>query len=131
MQTIATIQKRFSEIGYAPEMAQIAFKDLGERLHPSETILNVAEGSYHNTLGVLIATDKRLFYVGVDKHKLPVTEQIPYPLISKVESQQGFTSDDVRIETIHMDEYIIRGCHATRAKELVELINILIEQNFK
>jgi len=130
MQTIVNINTRFSEIGYQPNLGKIAFNDLAKSLRSDETILNVVEGAISNTLGVAIATDTRVFYVGVNKHHQPVLEQLIYEDIVGIEvTKSMFVSVELIVHTKSKKEIRLKGCDPERAAEMVELINLLIQEN--
>ncbi|MCR6642835.1 MAG: PH domain-containing protein [Sporocytophaga sp.] len=130
MQTIINITTRFSEIGYQPNLGKIAFNDLAKSLRSDETILNVVEGAISNTLGIAIATDYRVFYVGVNKHHQPVLEQLIYDDIVGIEvTKSMFVSVELIVQTKSKKEIRLKGCDPERAAEMVELINLLIREN--
>ncbi|MFN3402509.1 MAG: PH domain-containing protein [Cytophagaceae bacterium] len=129
MQAIGKINHRFNQIGYRPKFGNLAFNDLSRALMPDETILNVVEGSIKSTVGVVIATDLRVFYVGVDKRINPALQQISYDDISEVKVNNGlFVSVELTIKTKSGNELIIKGCDQDRAQEMIELINLLVKE---
>jgi hypothetical protein len=130
MQTIVNIHTRFSEIGYQPNLGKIAFNDLAKNLRPDETILNVVEGAISNTLGVAIATDLRVFYVGVNKYHQPVLEELLYEDIVGIEiTKSMFISVELIVHTKQQRDIRLKGCDPERAGEMVELISLLIREN--
>lgn len=130
MHNIQKINTRFSQIGYNPHFGKIAFSDLAKNLKSEETILNVVEGSMNNFLGVGVATDLRIFYVGINKRGSMFLEQVSYEDV-KSASLEGsqFVSVSLVIHTRNQFPFKIKGCEPSRAEEMAELINMLVTAN--
>src|SRR5690554_6606365 len=129
MHSIHKINTRFSQIGYQPNLGKIAFSDLSKNLKKDETILNVAEGSMNNFLGVVVATDLRVFYVGINMRSAVFIEEIFYEEIRSISIQNTqFVSVEILI-TSKKGTMRVKGCERERANEMTELINLLILEN--
>jgi hypothetical protein len=128
MDKIDHLNARFKQIGYIPKSGAIAFNLLAQSLKEKEILLYLLEGSIHNTLGYLIATDTRIFYAGIDRHKKPMLEHIKYEDISSIETIDTLLpSVDILITSKNEDEFTIRGCERTDGNKFVKLIRYLSE----
>jgi hypothetical protein len=118
---------RLNQLGYSPEYAAVAYDNFIKSLKFDETILYLMEGSIKNTLGVIVATDKRIYYIGVDKHKSTLQEHINYDDIIFITGKESpWTSMEIKVKTeTKYDELIIRGCDKDTGKEFIELIRLL------
>lgn len=127
MNTVDHLNTRFKQIGYVPQSGAIAFNLLAQTLKNKEIVLYLLEGSVHNTIGYLIATDSRVFYAGVDKHKKPILEHIHYENITAIESViTVLPSIDIEITSVEQ-KFIIRGCDPKDGEKFVHLIRYLSE----
>lgn|SRR5690606_29518049 len=128
MDKIDHLNTRFRQIGYVPQSGAIAFNLLAQTLKKKEIVLYLLEGSIHNTLGYLIATDIRVFYAGVDKHKSPMLEHINYEDIENIESVNTMLpSVEIIIKSKNGKEFRIKGCDPSDGKKFVKLISYLGE----
>lgn len=126
MDKIDHLNTRFKQIGYVPQSGSIAFSLLAQSLKEKEVVLYLLEGSIHNTLGYLIATDSRIFYAGIDRHKKPMLEHINYEEIESIESAVTLMpSIDIIINSKSENEFIIRGCEPKDGNKFVKLIRYL------
>ncbi|MDB5258290.1 MAG: hypothetical protein JWM14_2985 [Chitinophagaceae bacterium] len=118
---------RLSQLGYSPAHASIAYDNFINSLKSDETILYLMEGSIKNTLGVIVATDKRIYYIGVNKHKNILHEHISYNDIVFITGKESpWTSMEIKVKTeTKYDELVIRGCEIDTGKEFIELIRLL------
>ncbi len=90
------------------------------------------EGVYKNTVGVVIATDLRVFYVGVDKHKKPIVTQRKDDEISSIEAGSPVVvSVNLSIRTQDEKKLTFRGCDRNESQQFVELIKMLTPDNRK
>lgn len=119
--------ERLNQLGYSPEHAAVAYDNFINSLKPDETILYLMEGAIRNTLGVIAATDKRIYYIGVNKHKNTLQEQIDYnDIIFITGKETPWTSMEIKVKTeTKYDELVIRGCEKNTGKEFIELIRLL------
>jgi hypothetical protein len=132
MKTVDHLNARFKQIGYVPQFGTIAFEDLVKSLNEKETVLYLLEGSIHNTLGFLIATDIKVFYVGVNRHKKPVLEVINYQDISSIDLiKTDLPSVEISIRSNHDKSFEIKGCDSRDAAKFVKLIKYFCEENPK
>jgi hypothetical protein len=122
------ITDRLTQLGYVPQTAAIAYDTFIRSLRPEETILYLLEGGIKNTLGFIVATDKRVYYVGINKFKDPFLELIDYKQIDEIHlSDTRWPSSYIRLVTNHEEkEIIIKGCEPVPASEFVELIRLLV-----
>lgn len=127
MTTIEHLNARFRQIGYTPKSGAIAFNLLAQSLQDHEMLLYLLEGSMYNTLGYLIATDTRVFYAGVDKHKLPMLEHIDYYDIESIQQHQPsmIPSVEIMIKAKDGTEILIKGCEPKDGNKFVKLIRYL------
>jgi len=118
---------RLNQLGYSPQHAAVAYDNFIRSLNPDETILYLMEGSIKNTLGVIVATDKRIYYIGVDKHKSPLLEHIDYnDIIFITGKETPWTSMEIKVKTeTKYDELVIRGCDKNTGTEFIELVRLL------
>lgn len=127
MNTIDHLNTRFKQIGYVPKSGAIAFNLLAQSLKKKEIVLYLLEGSIHNTIGYLIATDSRVFYAGVDRHKQPILEHIHYEHISAIDSVTTvLPSIDIVITSVEQ-KFTIRGCEPVDGQKFVKLVRYLSE----
>jgi len=126
MNTIEHLNSRFRQIGYEPKSGAIAFNLLAQTLKQSEVVLYLIEGSIHNTLGYLIATDRRIFYAGIDRHKKPMLEHINYEDIDAIEDLDTLLpSIDILITSKKGNQVKIKGCEPSDGNKFVTLIKYL------
>jgi hypothetical protein len=118
---------RLNQLGYSPQYAAVAYNNFINSLKPDETILYVLEGSIKNTIGVVIATDKRLYYVGVSKLNHPVLEHVHYnDLVFITGKETPWTSMEIKVKTDSNPEIlVIKGCELKAGYEFIELIRLL------
>jgi hypothetical protein len=132
MKTVDHLNARFKQIGYVPQFGTIAFEDLVRSLKEKETVLYLLEGSIHNTLGFLIATDLKVFYVGVNKYKQPVLEIINYNDINSIDLiKTELPSVEISIQSANNKSFEIKGCDSRDAAKFVKLIKYFCEENSK
>jgi hypothetical protein len=124
------ISSRLSQLGYVPQTAAIAFDIFLKSLKPDETILYFLEGSIKNTLGFIVATDQRVYYVGIDKHRNPFIESIKYDDISGISVRESFLpSTEIIVHTNSKFKDIkVKGCDSHSAAEYKELIDLLTKK---
>lgn len=128
MDKIDHLNTRFKQIGYVPKSGAIAFNLLAQTLKKKEIVLYLLEGSIHNTLGYLIATDIRIFYIGVDKHKKASLEHINYEDIENIKSETSvLPSVEILITAKKGEQFRIKGCEPEDGKKFVKLIRYLSE----
>jgi hypothetical protein len=126
MDTIEHLNSRFKQIGYTPKAGAIAFNLMAQSLKKKEVVLYLLEGSIGNTIGYLIATDLRIFYAGIDKHKQPMLEHMDYGQIEDIESvTTRLPSIDILIRSRKGDEFRIKGCEPKDGNKFVKLIRYL------
>jgi len=127
MQVAEKISSRLNQLGYVPQTAAIAFDIFLKSLKKDETILYFLEGSIKNTLGFVVATDQRVYYVGIDRHKNPFIECVPYDNITGVSNRESFLpSTEIIVQTTtKYNEIKIKGCDPKGAAEFIELIRLL------
>jgi hypothetical protein len=132
MKTVDHLNTRFRQIGYVPQFGNIAFEDLVKSLNEKETVLYLLEGSIHNTLGFLIATDLKVFYVGVNRHKQPVLELIDYKEITSINLiRTELPSVEISIKCDINKSFEIKGCESRDAAKFVKLIKYFCEEHSK
>jgi hypothetical protein len=128
MKTVEHLNARFKQIGYVPQYGSIALDDLVKSLREKESILYLLEGSIHNTLGFLIATDLKVFYIGVDKHKNPIIELIKYEDIDTIDLiKTDLPSVEILLTKNDKRNFEIRGCDSRDAIKFVKLIKYFCE----
>lgn len=128
MQSQEQLHSRFQQIGYSPNIGQIAIEELAESLDKDETVFQLLEGSVQNTLGFALATDLRIFYIGIDKHKNCRFEQLEYTQVKSIETREIWpSSSEILIYTHNGNELKVRGCEQEVAAEFVELVKMLTE----
>jgi hypothetical protein len=128
MKTVEHLNARFKQIGYVPQYGSIALDDLVKSLREKESILYLLEGSIHNTLGFLIATDLKVFYIGVDKHKSPIIELIKYEEIATIDLiKTDLPSVEILLTKNDQRNFEIRGCDSRDAMKFVKLIKYFCE----
>ncbi len=129
MGAIDHLNNRFKQIGYVPQSGAIAFNLLAQSLQEKEVVLYLLEGSIHNTLGYLIATDIRVFYAGINKHKIPMLEHINYSDITSIESVKitKVPSIEILISDNNDQEFRIKGCEPKDGAKFVKLLKYLSE----
>ena len=131
MDKIQHLNLRLKQIGYEPEYGSLAFNDLTKSLKNNESVLYLLEGSIKNSLGFLIATDLRIFYIGVNKHKAPIIAHIEYNDITSVTciNDDIIPSSEIMINGKEDQHIKIMGCDQEAAEKFVKLINYFTEKN--
>lgn len=121
------ITNRLNQLGYVPQTASIAFNTFLKSLKPEETILYFLEGSIGNTLGFIVTTDKRVYYIGINKYGAPFTESIHYNEITGISVRESLLpSTEITVHTTSkFNDIIVKGCDAHNATEYKELIDLL------
>jgi hypothetical protein len=121
------LSERLKQLGYIPQTAAIAYNILVKSIKDKETILYLLEGAIRSTLGFVVATDQRCYYVGIDKYQNPFIESLDYDQIFRIGIVESFfpTSEIHVITNTSLKEINIKGCDPKSAKEFVELILLL------
>jgi hypothetical protein len=121
------ISDRLSQLGYVPQTAAIAFDIFLKSLKPDETILYFLEGSIKNTLGFIVTTDQRVYYVGINKFGAPFIESIQYSEITGISVRESLLpSTEITVHTTSkFNDIKVKGCDAHSASEYKELIDLL------
>ncbi|MCU0416593.1 MAG: PH domain-containing protein [Cytophagaceae bacterium] len=126
------ISERLSQLGYVPQTAAIAYDTFLKSLKPEENILYLMEGSIKNTIGFIVATDLRLYYVGIGRHAQPFLELLDYNDIASIvfqDSHPPSPATKVQVTTKSKHEgFLIKGCDRTQSAEFVELIKLLTQK---
>ncbi|TAH26558.1 MAG: hypothetical protein EAZ07_03630 [Cytophagales bacterium] len=130
MQELSDIYKRFKQMKYAPVTGGITFEALAHALVKEETMLKLLEGNFHATVGLIIATDLRIFYIGVNMYNQTTIEQIQYEDIVKIDiTEPKFISVEISIHSRNEKILTVKGCDYSEGKEFVELIRMLTLYN--
>ncbi len=130
MQSINQLFKRFKQMKYSPVTGEIVFQPLANELNPDETILKLIEGAFQKTLGILLATDLRIFYIGINRFNKTTLEQIRYEnIISVTISEPKIISAEVIIHSKNLAPIVVKGCDYNEARQFVELIKMLTAYN--
>jgi hypothetical protein len=121
------LSERLKQLGYIPQTAAIAYNILVKSIKDKETILYLLEGAIRSTLGFIVATDQRCYYVGIDKYQKPFIESLDYDQIFRITIVESFfpTAEINVITNSALKEIHIKGCDPKSAKEFVELILLL------
>lgn len=121
------ITTRLNQLGYVPQTAAIAFDIFLKSLKPEETILYFLEGSIRNTLGFIVTTDQRVYYVGINKFGAPFSESILYNEITGISVRESLLpSTEITVHTTSVFKDIkVKGCDSHSAAEYKELIDLL------
>jgi hypothetical protein len=128
MKTVEHLNSRLKQIGYVPQYGSIALEDLVKSLREKESVLYLLEGSIHNTLGFLIATDLKVFYIGVNKHKHPIIELIKYEDIASIDLiKTELPSVEISLVKKDTQNFEIKGCDSRDAAKFVKLIKYFCE----
>ena len=115
---------------YSPVTGVIAFEQLANALNNDETILKLIEGSYQNSLGLIIATDLRIFYIGINRFNKSVLQQINYDeLISILITEPKIISVEIIMHSKNLQPIMVKGCDFNEGKQFVELIKLLTLYN--
>jgi hypothetical protein len=124
------LDSRLDQLGYIPKAAYIAYDNLLKSLKKEETILYLLEGSIRNSIGFMVATDQRVYYVGINKHKMPFLSHIMYDDIKSISYKESKVSPSMEIvvQTGPYGELRVIGVESEEGKEFVELINLLINK---
>lgn len=124
------ITERLNQLGYVPQTAAIAYDTFLKSLKPDETILYLMEGSIKNTIGFIVASDMRLYYVGIGRHGKPFLELLDYNDIDQISFQEyQAPALEVLVTTKSQHEqFHIKGCDRQQAQDFVELINLLTKR---
>jgi hypothetical protein len=128
MKTVEHLNSRFKQIGYVPQYGSIALEDLVKSLREKESVLYLLEGSIHNTLGFLIATDLKVFYIGVNRHKNPIIELLKYEDIASINLiKTELPSVEISLVKKDAQNFDIKGCDFRDATKFVKLIKYFCE----
>jgi hypothetical protein len=128
MQNLNKLKEAFERIGYSPNTGKIAFDRLSNILNSSEIILHILEGSHESTVGVLVATDLRLLYVGCSPLKDSVIESLSYEKIESIQFKKGEMPISGSVEIKEAENIVVKGVSPKEAHDFIEKVNILIEQ---
>ena len=130
MQPLNEIYKRFKQMKYAPATGVLAFDALSHALGKEETMLKLLEGNFHSTVGLFIATDLRIFYVGINRYNETILEQLAYEdIINIIISEPKFISVEITVYPKNGQPLTIKGCDYSEGKEFVELLKMLTLYN--
>ena len=119
--------ERLTQLGYSPDFAVLAYDKFVKSLKSDETILYLMEGSIKNSIGVIVATDKRIYYIGVDKHNNTLQEDIGYNDIIFINGKDTpWVTMEIRVQTdSKFEELVVKGCSNEEGKQFIELIRLL------
>ena len=130
MQSLDKIFQRFEQLNYSPITGGIAFEALANALNRDETILKLIEGSVYKSVGLMIATDLRIFYIGLNRFNKTILHQISYESIISVElSEPKIISVELNIITKSGENIVMKGCDFGDSKKFVELLRMLTLYN--
>jgi hypothetical protein len=130
MQTLNRLYTRFKQMKYTPVTGGIAFDPLAHALNKEETILKLIEGAYQTSVGLVIATDLRIFYIGVNRFNKTTLEQIAYEDIVSISiTEPKIISVEIIIQARNQPQLTIKGCDYNEGKQFVELIRMLTLYN--
>lgn len=130
MQSLNRLYTRFKQMNYTPITGGIAFDSLAHALNKEETILKLIEGSYQAYVGLIIATDLRIFYIGVNRFNKTILEQISYENITSIDiTEPKIVSVEITICSSKHDPLTIKGCDYSDGKQFVQLIKMLTLYN--
>lgn len=128
MKSEQQLVESFKSIGYQPNTGGIALKTLSITLSSDERILEIIEGGCENTVGVLVATDIRLLYVGCSPLKDSVIKSINYHEISSLYFKESpFPSGSIVI--YKSSECIkVAGCDIEKSTSFIDLITNISQE---
>lgn len=130
MQQLSDIYKRFKQMKYAPATGVLAFDALAHALGREETMLKLLEGNFHTSIGLFIATDLRIFYVGINRFNETTLEQIHYEDVLNIQiSEPKFISVEITVQSRGGHKLTIKGCDYSEGKEFVEILRMLTLYN--
>ena len=130
MQSLTRLYTRFKQMKYSPITGGIAFEPLAMALKKDETILKLIEGSYSTSVGLFIATDSRIFFIGVNRFNKTTIEQISYEDLKSISiTEPKIISVQIIIQFSPNHEIVIKGCDYHEGKQFVELIQMLTAYN--
>lgn len=130
MQSIEKLFDRFKQINYSPIIGGIAFDALANALEKDETILKLIEGSINASVGLLMATDLRIFYIGLNRFNKTILQQVSYDSIVSIElTEPKIISVKLNLITKSGESLLVTGCDFSEAKKFVELLRMLTLYN--
>jgi hypothetical protein len=128
---IKQLKSVFEELGYVPNTGRIAFEELANTLITTERIIYVMEGNCKSTVGLLVATDIRVLFVGCSPLKKSVIEKFTYEDIASNEFTDGIYEISGTIEIKSSGKKIIvEGCDPKESVKFIDTIKqIIIDRN--
>lgn len=127
MQTSEQLEKAFDRIGYAPNTGKIALRTLANTLSSNERVLAVIEGASESTVGVLVATDLRVLFVGCSPLKDSVIRTVGYNEVSSIRHMETeFPCAEIEIQK-SVETIKIIGCDAKQSVTFTDLVHELSE----
>jgi hypothetical protein len=121
MQSEQQLVEAFKRIGYTPDTGKIAIRTLANTLSTNERVLAIIEGACESTVGLLVATDIRVLFVGCSPLKDSVIKRISYNEISSIHFKEtAFPAGDIEIQK-NVESIKIVGCDIKKSKPFIDL----------
>lgn len=127
MQRKDKLKEYFEKLDFHPDTGQIALRILSETLTSDESVVDIIQGGCDSTVGVLVATDLRVLYVGCSPLRDNIIKAIGYCDIVSIERKDTeFPSAEIEINRSG-DSFKVVGCHLDKSKHFVRTVNELVK----
>jgi hypothetical protein len=128
---IEQLKSNFKEIGYVPNIGRIAFEELANTLITTERLIYVMEGNCKSTIGLLLATDIRVLFVGCSPLRKSVIEKFSYEAIASNEFSEGIYSVAGTIKVQSSGKSItVEGCDPKESVKFIKTVKqFIIDRN--
>jgi hypothetical protein len=128
---IKQLKSVFQELGYIPNTGRIAFEELANALITTERLIYVMEGNCKSTVGLLVATDIRVIFVGCSPLKKSVIEKFSYEAIASNEFTEGIyaVAGTIRVQSSGRN-IVVEGCDPKESQKFINTVKqIIIDRN--
>jgi hypothetical protein len=124
---IKQLKSVFEKLGYVPNTGRIAFEELANTLITTERLIYVMEGNCKSTVGLLVATDIRVLFVGCSPLKRSVIEKFSYEAIASNEFSESIYSvaGTIRVQSSGKS-IVVEGCDPKESVKFIDTVKQII-----
>jgi hypothetical protein len=126
------MELNFEKIGYVPNTGRIALNILSQVLYPREEVLGIIECVYTATVGVLIVSNRRVFYLGKNLYNKTLLESFAFETIKNIRFLEGRLPFTGSIElTTESRTLKFKACIPSISSTIVDMVKAIIDKSFK
>lgn len=127
MQSKRKLEDFFKELDFHPDTGKIALRTLSNTLSSNERVLDIIQAGSESTVGVLVATEMRVLYVGCSPLRDSIIKTFGYCDIVSIERKDTeFPSTEIEI-CCSTGSFSAVGCPIDKSKKFVRTVNEIME----